>query len=66
MANILTDNSASRQIACKLGISRLRHVNGRLLWIQSKVRDNVLKMKVGALWNHVGESRRHWREEFTT
>jgi len=44
IANIWTDNSASRQIACKLGTSRLRHVNGRLLWIQSKVRDNVLRM----------------------
>ena len=52
IANILTDNSASRQIACKLGTSRLRHVNGRLLWIQSKVHDNVLRMvQVGTLWN---------------
>ena len=52
IANILTDNSASRQIACKLGTSRLRHVNGRLLWIQSKVCDNVLRMvQVGPLWN---------------
>ena len=34
IAKILTDNSASRQIACKLGTSRLRHINGRLLWIQ--------------------------------
>ena len=34
IANILTVNSASRQISCKLGTSRLRHVNGRLLWIQ--------------------------------
>lgn len=52
VANILTDNSASRQIACKLGTSGWRHVNGRLLWIQSKVRDNVLKMvQVGTLWN---------------
>ena len=52
VATILTDNSASRQIACKLGTSRLRHINGRLLWIQSKVRDNVLKMvQVGTLWN---------------
>ena len=33
-ANILTGNSASRQIACKLGTLPLRHVNGRLLWIQ--------------------------------
>ena len=52
VANILTDNSASRQISCKLGTSRLRHINGRLLWIQSKVRDSVLKMvQVGTLWN---------------
>ena len=52
IANVLTDNSASRQISCKLGTSRLRHVNGRLLWIQSKVRDNILKMvQVGTTWN---------------
>ncbi len=52
IANLLTDNSASRQISCKLGTSRLRHVNGRLLWIQSKVRDNTLKMvQVGTMWN---------------
>ena len=52
IANILTDNSASRQIACKLGTSRLRHVTGRLLWIQLKVRDNILRMvQVGTLWN---------------
>ena len=51
-ANILTDNSASRQISCKLGTSRLRHVHGRLLWIQSKVRDGILKMvQVGTIWN---------------
>eukprot|EP00434_Breviolum_minutum_P039359 symbB.v1.2.034948.t1/scaffold4605.1/size37493/1 len=51
-AHVLTDNSASRQISCKLGTSRLRHINGRLLWIQSKVRDNVLRMvQVGTLWN---------------
>ena len=52
IANVLTDNSASRQVACKLGTSRLRHINGRLLWIQSKVRDNILRMvQVGTLWN---------------
>ena len=50
-ANILTDNSASRQILCKLGTSRLRHVNGRLLWIQSKVR--AWHFENGASWNYV-------------
>ena len=46
------DNSASRQIACKLGSSRLRHISGRLLWMQSKVRENVFRIiQVGTIWN---------------
>ena len=55
IANILTDNSASRQIACKLGTSRLRHVTGRLLWIQLKVRDNILRM-ARRTWHGTGMS----------
>ena len=47
-----TDNSASRQIACKLGTSRLRHISGRLLWMQSKARENVFRtIQVGTIWN---------------
>ena len=47
-----TDNSASRQIACKLGTSRLRHISGRLLWMQSEIRENVFRIiQVGTVWN---------------
>ena len=51
-AKLHTDNSASKQIACKLGTSRLRHISGRLLWMQSKVREGVFKIiQVGTAWN---------------
>ena len=51
-AKLHTDNSANKQIACKFGTSRLRHISGRLLWMQSKVRDNVFKIvQVGTTWN---------------
>lgn len=51
-ARLHTDNSASRQIACKLGTSRLRHISGRLLWMQSNVRENVFKIvQVSTVWN---------------
>ena len=47
-----SDNSASRQIACKLGTSRLRHISGRLLWMQSKIRENVFRIiQVGTVWD---------------
>ena len=59
-AHVLTDNSASRQISCKLGTSRLRHINGRLLWIQSRVRDNLFEDGSGG---HAMEPRRHWHQE---
>ena len=39
------DNSATRQIACKRGSGRLRHINGRLLWCQDKVAEGTLEVK---------------------
>ena len=52
VASLLTDNNASRQIANKLGTSRLRHINGRLLWLQSKIRDGKLRIaQVATQWN---------------
>ena len=51
-AKLHTDNSANKQIACKFGTSRLRHISGRLLWMHSKVRNNVFKIvQVGTTWN---------------
>ncbi len=63
-AKLHTDNSANKQIACKLGTSRLRHISGRLLWMQSKVRDNVFKI-VQIDWNNM-ESLRHWNKVVST
>ena len=40
----LMDNSATRQIAHKKGSSRLRHVHGKLLWIQDKVSEGELQV----------------------
>ncbi len=51
-AKLHTDNSANKQIACQLGTSRLRHISGRLLWMQNKIREGVFKIvQVGTTWN---------------
>ena len=51
-AKLHTDNSANKQIACKLGTSRLRHISGHLLWMQNKIREGVFKIvQVGTTWN---------------
>lgn len=51
-ACMLVDNSACKQIAQKLGTSRLRHVRGRLLWIQQVVQGKEIQLKqVSTLWN---------------
>ena len=39
------DNSATRQIACKRGAGKLRHVSGKLLWCQSKVASGELEVR---------------------
>ena len=38
-------NSATRQVACKRGSGRLRHVNGRSLWCQVKMAEGSLGLK---------------------
>ena len=40
-----TDNSAVRMLSVKLGAGRLRHIKGRLLWLQDKVAANELQIK---------------------
>ena len=46
------DNSATRQIACKRGNGRLRHVSGKLLWCQDKVMAKELEVRqIGTLYN---------------
>jgi len=51
-AQVKVDNSATRQIANKLGTSKLRHVQGKLLWVQQQVKSGVLKLKqIPTMWN---------------
>ena len=46
------DNSATRQIVCKRGSGKLRHVSGRLLWVQDKVAEAIMEVKqVGTTYN---------------
>ena len=45
MPRVKVDNSATRQIANKLGTSKLRHVQGKLLWVQQQVKDGVLAIR---------------------
>ena len=46
------DNSATRQIACKRGAGRLRHISGKLLWCQDKVASGSLEVKqIGTAYN---------------
>ena len=46
------DNSATRQIACKRGAGRLRHISGKLLWCQDRVANGSLEVKqIGTAYN---------------
>ena len=47
-----TDNSAVKMLAVKLGCGRLRHIRGRLLWLQQRVACGELVIKqVRTLYN---------------
>ena len=41
----LIDNSATRQISNKRGSGKLRHVSGKLLWIQDQTSSKVFEVK---------------------
>ena len=48
----LIDNSATKQISNKRGTGKLRHVSGKLLWVQDQVSMKVLEVKqIGTLLN---------------
>ena len=48
----LIDNSATKQIANKRGGGRLRHVSGKLLWVQDQTSSKVLEVKqIGTSYN---------------
>ncbi|CAE7270747.1 unnamed protein product [Symbiodinium sp. CCMP2592] len=39
-----TDNQSCRQISLKQGVSKIRHLDGRFLWVQEKTADGTLKV----------------------
>ena len=45
VATVYVDNSACRQIANKLGTGRLRHIEGKFLWIQHMTKSEQIKIK---------------------
>ena len=47
-----TDSSSARQLASRQGCGRVRHLSGKILWVQQMVNDGVVILKqVPTLWN---------------
>ena len=47
-----TDSSSARQLASREGCGRLRHVSGKILWVQQKTNHkSVLLKQVPTIWN---------------
>ena len=47
-----TDNSAARQLVCRQGVGRIRHLSGKLLWVQGLVLEKEISVgQVPAEWN---------------
>ena len=51
----LIDNSATKQISNKRGTGKLRHVSGKLLWIQDQVSMKVLEVKQISTLLNIGD-----------
>jgi hypothetical protein len=48
---LLVDSSSARQIALRLGPGKLKHVAGRILWIQQAVAEGSVQLaQVGTTW----------------
>ena len=49
---LLVDSSSARQIALRLEPGKLKHVAGRILWIQQAVAEGSVQLaQVGTTWN---------------
>lgn len=49
---LYTDNSAVRMLSLKCGVGGLRHIKGRMLWLQGKMANGELEIKqVQTAWN---------------
>ena len=50
--HLLMDSSSARQVAMRQGPGRLKHVSGKLLWIQQVVHEGKVQLtQVPTLWN---------------
>ena len=50
--HLYTDNRAVRMLSLKCGVGRLRHIKGRMLWLQEKMANGELEIKqVQTAWN---------------
>ena len=50
--HLLVDSSSARQVAMRQGPGRLKHVSGKLLWIQQVVHEGKVQLtQVPTLWN---------------
>ena len=47
-----TDSSSARQLLSRQGCGKIRHLSGKVLWVQSKIKDNeVLLIQIPTIWN---------------
>jgi len=50
-----TDSSSARQLACRQGCGRVRHVSGKLLWVQEKTADKSFSLHPVATLHNVAD-----------
>eukprot|EP00435_Cladocopium_sp_Y103_P006332 s4440_g2.t1 len=49
---LFTDSSSGRQLACRQGTGKVKHLEGKILWIQDAVRTGVVELsQIGTVWN---------------
>ena len=46
-----TDSSSARQLASRQGVGKVRHLSGKILWVQEKVNDGTVSLRqVPTVW----------------
>ena len=49
---LMTDSSSARQLAAKQGVGKIRHLDGKILWVQQHVlAGDVFFQQLPAIWN---------------
>ena len=52
---VYTGSSSARQLACRQGNGKVRHLSGKVLWIQQKTQDGSIELRqIPTLENLVG------------